>query len=102
MRTYLFILSIFILLFAGIPALPVIVCFSPSGGRAASAGVFITMAAHIAVMAPGTHIGAAHPVSLGEGKESKTMSEKIVNDTVSYIKTIAKTRGRNVEGGGKT
>ncbi len=82
-------------------SLPVIVYVSPSGGRAASAGVFITMAAHIAVMAPGTHIGAAHPVSLGEGKESKTMSEKIVNDTVSYIKTIAKTRGRNVEWGEK-
>jgi membrane-bound serine protease (ClpP class) len=81
--------------------IPVIVYVSPSGGRAASAGVFITMAAHIAVMAPGTHIGAAHPVSLGEGKESKTMGEKIVNDTVSYIKTIAKTRGRNVDWGEK-
>ncbi len=81
--------------------LPIIVYVSPSGGRAASAGVFITMAAHIAAMAPGTHIGAAHPVSLGEGKESKTMSEKIVNDTVSYIKTIAKTRGRNMEWGEK-
>ena len=80
-------------------AIPVIVYVSPSGGRAASAGVFITLAAHIAVMAPGTHIGAAHPVSLGEGKESKTMGEKIVNDTVSYIKTIAKTRGRNVDWG---
>ena len=55
------------------------------------------MSAHIAVMAPSTHIGAAHPVSLGEGKESKTMSEKIVNDTVSYIKTTAKARGRNVD-----
>jgi membrane-bound serine protease (ClpP class) len=57
------------------------------------------MSAHLAVMAPGTHIGAAHPVSLGEGKEDKTMSEKIVNDTVSYIKTIAKNRGRNAEWG---
>jgi membrane-bound serine protease (ClpP class) len=76
--------------------LPVIVYVAPSGARAASAGVFITLAAHIAVMAPGTHIGAAHPVTLGaEGKEDKTMSEKIVNDTVSYIKTIAETRGRN-------
>lgn len=82
-------------------SIPVIVYVSPSGARAASAGVFITMAAHIAVMAPGTHIGAAHPVSLGEGKESKTMSEKIVNDTVSYIKTIAKTRGRNIDWGEK-
>jgi len=78
--------------------IPIIVYVGPSGARAASAGVFITISAHIAVMAPGTHIGAAHPVTLGaEGKESKTMSEKIVNDTVSYIKTIAKTRGKNVE-----
>jgi len=78
--------------------IPVIVYVAPGGARAASAGVFITMSAHIAVMAPGTHIGAAHPVTLGaEGKESKTMSEKIVNDTVSYIKTIAKTRGKNVD-----
>src|SRR5512135_2505360 len=78
--------------------IPIIVYVAPGGARAASAGVFITMAANIAVMAPGTHIGAAHPVTLGaEGKESKTMTEKIVNDTVSYIKTIAKGRGRNVE-----
>jgi membrane-bound serine protease (ClpP class) len=79
--------------------IPIIVYVAPSGARAASAGVFVTMAANIAVMAPGTHIGAAHPVTLGggEGKESKTMTEKIVNDTVSYIKTIAKTRGRNVD-----
>ena len=78
--------------------IPIIVYVAPSGARAASAGVFITMAANVAVMAPGTHIGAAHPVTLGgEGKESKTMTEKIVNDTVSYIKTIAKTRGRNVD-----
>jgi membrane-bound serine protease (ClpP class) len=79
--------------------IPVIVYVAPSGARAASAGVFVTMAANIAVMAPGTHIGAAHPVTLGggEGKESKTMTEKIVNDTVSYIKTIAKNRGRNVD-----
>jgi membrane-bound serine protease (ClpP class) len=77
--------------------IPVIVYVGPKGARAASAGVFITMAAHVAAMAPSTHIGAAHPVSLGEGKESKTMSEKIVNDTVSYIKSIAKTRNRNVD-----
>ena len=79
--------------------IPIIVYVAPSGARAASAGVFITMAANIAVMAPGTHIGAAHPVMMGggEGKESKTMTEKIVNDTVSYIKTIAKNRGRNVD-----
>ena len=79
--------------------IPIIVYVAPGGARAASAGVFITMAANIAVMAPGTHIGAAHPVMMGggEGKESKTMTEKIVNDTVSYIKTIAKNRGRNVD-----
>jgi membrane-bound serine protease (ClpP class) len=78
--------------------IPVIVYVAPKGARAASAGVFITLSAHIAVMAPSTHIGAAHPVTLGaEGKESKTMTDKIVNDTVSYIKTIAKTRGKNVD-----
>lgn len=75
--------------------IPIIVYVAPSGARAASAGVFITLAANIAVMAPGTHIGAAHPVSLGEGKESETMTEKVVNDAVSYVKSIAKTRGRN-------
>jgi membrane-bound serine protease (ClpP class) len=75
--------------------IPIIVYVAPSGARAASAGVFITIAANIAVMAPGTHIGAAHPVSLGEGKESQTMADKIVNDAVSYIKSIAKTRGKN-------
>ena len=79
--------------------IPIIVYVAPGGARAASAGVFVTMAANIAVMAPGTHIGAAHPVTLGggEGKESKTMTEKIVNDTVASIKNIAKTRGRNVD-----
>jgi len=77
--------------------IPIVVYVAPRGARAASAGVFITYSAHIAVMAPVTHIGAAHPVSVGaEGKESKTMTDKIVNDAVSYIKTIAKSRGRNV------
>ena len=78
--------------------IPIIVYVAPQGARAASAGVFITLASHVAVMAPGTNIGAAHPVTLGaEGKESKTMTEKIVNDTVSQIKTIAKNRGKNVD-----
>jgi membrane-bound serine protease (ClpP class) len=79
--------------------IPIIVYVAPGGARAASAGVFVTMAANIAVMAPGTHIGAAHPVTLGggEAKESKTMTEKIVNDTVAFIKNIAKARGRNVD-----
>ncbi len=79
--------------------IPIIVYVAPGGARAASAGVFVTMAANIAVMAPGTHIGAAHPVTLGggEAKESKAMTEKIVNDTVAFIKNIAKARGRNAD-----
>ncbi|MDA8173501.1 MAG: nodulation protein NfeD [Nitrospiraceae bacterium] len=75
---------------------PVIVYVSPSGARAASAGVFITMAAHIAAMAPGTNIGAAHPVSMS-GKLGKTMSEKVENDAAAYIKSIAESRGRNAQ-----
>lgn len=77
-------------------ALPVIVYVSPSSGRAASAGVFITMAAHIAAMAPGTNIGAAHPVAMGGGEMDKTMKEKMENDSVAYLKSIAEQRGRNV------
>jgi len=76
--------------------LPVIVFVAPSGGRAASAGVFITMAAHVAVMAPGTNIGAAHPVTMGGGEMDKTMKEKVENDSVAYIKSIAQQHGRNV------
>ncbi|MBU1149949.1 MAG: nodulation protein NfeD [Proteobacteria bacterium] len=76
--------------------LPVIVYVSPSGARAASAGVIITVSAHIAAMAPGTNIGAAHPVSLGiGGGVDKTMSQKIENDAVAYVKGIAKKRGRS-------
>ncbi len=77
-------------------SIPVIVYVSPSGARAASAGVFITMAAHIAAMTPGTNIGAAHPVSMGQ-KMDKTMKEKATNDAVAYIKSIAEKRGRNAE-----
>lgn len=73
---------------------PVVVYVSPSGARAASAGVFITLSAHIAAMAPGTNIGAAHPVGLGE-KMDKKMAEKAVNDAAAYIKSIAEKRGRN-------
>lgn len=76
--------------------IPVAVYVSPSGARAASAGVFITLSAHIAAMAPGTNIGAAHPVGIG-GKIDKTMAEKIVADTAAYIKTLAEKRGRNAE-----
>jgi membrane-bound serine protease (ClpP class) len=105
---------------------PILVYVAPSGSRAGSAGVFITLAAHVAAMAPSTNIGAAHPVEFGESprkekesfkeffeefrKEEKkkerkrpkeapgdTMSEKIVNDTVAWVSAIAKTRGRNVD-----
>ncbi len=75
---------------------PVVVYVSPSGARAASAGVFITIAAHVAAMAPGTNIGAAHPVGVG-GKMEKTMAEKAVNDAAAYIKSLAEKRGRNAE-----
>lgn len=75
---------------------PIVVYVSPKGARAASAGAFITLAAHIAAMAPGTNIGAAHPVAIGE-KMDKTMAEKITNDAVAYIKSIAKQRERNIE-----
>src|SRR5437016_9660511 len=75
---------------------PVVVYVSPSGGRAASAGVFITLAAHVAVMTPGTNIGAAHPVAMGGGEMDKTLKEKVENDSVAYIKSIAEQRGRNV------
>jgi len=74
---------------------PVIVYVSPSSGRAASAGVFITMAAHVAAMAPGTNIGAAHPVNMGGGEMDHTMKEKVENDSVAYIKSITQQRGRN-------
>lgn len=81
--------------------LPVIVFVYPSGARAASAGVIITEAAHVAAMAPGTNIGAAHPVSIGlgapTGDKDKTMSEKMENDAAAYARSIAKTRGRSEE-----
>jgi membrane-bound serine protease (ClpP class) len=76
---------------------PVIVYVAPSGAGAGSAGVFITMAAHIAAMAPGTNIGAAHPVA-GGGQEVKgVMGEKIENFTASFAESIAQQRGRNTE-----
>ena len=74
--------------------IPVIDYVAPCGSRAGSAGVFVTVAAHIAAMAPGTNIGAAHPVQMGE-KTDETMEAKILNDTVAYIRTIAKQRGKN-------
>ena len=76
---------------------PIVVYVGPAGARAASAGVIITMAAHVAAMAPGTNIGAAHPVAMGGGKMSREMSEKVENDAVAYIQGIATKRNRNVE-----
>ncbi len=76
---------------------PVVVFVSPSGARAASAGVMITMAADIAAMAPGTNIGAAHPVGGGGQEINETMAEKVTNDLVAFVKGIAQKRGRNAE-----
>ncbi|HEY5368395.1 MAG TPA: nodulation protein NfeD [Hanamia sp.] len=75
---------------------PVIVYISPSGAHAGSAGTFITLAANIAAMAPGTNIGAAHPVTL-QGKMDAVMTEKVTNDASALIRTIAEKRGRNVQ-----
>jgi membrane-bound serine protease (ClpP class) len=74
--------------------IPVAVFVHPKGARAASAGVFITLAAHIAAMSPGTNMGAAHPVAIGK-KLDRVMKEKVTNDAVAYIEAIAKERGRN-------
>ena len=78
-------------------ATPVVVYVGPSGARAASAGFLITIAADIAAMAPGTHIGAAHPVS-GTGQPmDDTMAEKSASDVAAYARSLASQRGRNVE-----
>ncbi len=77
---------------------PVVVYVSPDGARAASAGTFITMAAHVAVMAPSTTIGAASPVTMSPGAQADTvMQQKMFEATESFIETIAERRGRNVE-----
>ena len=78
--------------------IPVASFISPSGSRAASAGVFIAIASHISAMEPGTKIGAAHPVKLmvgGEGEQAKIIEDKVVNDTSTYIRSLAEQRGRN-------
>ena len=75
--------------------IPIVVYVSPAGSQAASAGVFITLAAHIAVMSPGTNIGAAHPVTIGEQKDS-IMLEKATNDAAAFIRTISEKRHRNI------
>jgi membrane-bound serine protease (ClpP class) len=88
---------------------PLVVYVSPKGSRAASAGTFITMAAHVAAMAPATNIGAAHPVMMsmpgadkGEDEEAKkdseaAMLEKVTNDSVAFIRNVAEQRGRNAD-----
>ena len=87
---------------------PVAVYVSPRGAQSASAGVFITVAAHFAAMAPGTNIGAAHPVNMGGGgspfggekpdsADTKTMLEKVTNDAVAQIRSLAHQHGRNAQ-----
>ncbi|PYN57644.1 MAG: hypothetical protein DMD94_03600 [Candidatus Rokuibacteriota bacterium] len=76
---------------------PVVVFVAPTGARAASAGVFITMAGHVAAMAPATNIGAASPVSVGGGGADKTMMKKVENDAAAFIRTVAIERGRNAD-----
>ncbi len=82
--------------------IPVVVYVAPTGARAASAGVFITLAAHVAAMAPGTYIGAAHPVMLGGSAPAEPdtgtvdpLSEKILNDAIAWARALARLRGRN-------
>jgi len=75
--------------------IPIVVYVAPAGAHAGSAGAFITMAAHIAAMAPGTNIGAAHPVDM-QGKMDSVMGEKVTNDAAAFIRTIAEKRNRNL------
>ncbi|MDI6735877.1 MAG: nodulation protein NfeD [bacterium] len=83
--------------------IPIVTYISPKGGRAASAGVFISLASDVIAMAPMTHIGAAHPVTMGGGPfsgggtQTEVMSDKITNDLVAGIKTIAEKKGRNIQ-----
>lgn len=81
--------------------IPVIVYVAPRGARAGSAGTFITLSAHVAAMAPGTYIGAAHPVMIfggeGDGENQKLMKKKIESAAMSFIEAIAGERGRNIE-----
>src|SRR5262245_8454065 len=75
---------------------PVAVFVGPAGNRAASAGFLITIAADVAAMAPGTHIGAAHPVTGNGEKIDEVMAKKMASDTAAYARTLASGRGRNV------
>jgi membrane-bound serine protease (ClpP class) len=76
--------------------IPVVVFVYPAGSQAASAGVFITLAGHIAAMAPGTNIGAAHPVTM-QGEQDSIMNEKATNDAAAFIRTISEKRERNIQ-----
>ena len=79
-------------------SIPVIVFVAPRGARAASAGALITLAADFAAMAPGTNIGAAHPVAIGQGRQPEgTMQDKIENDAAAYARSLAQQRGRNAD-----
>lgn len=77
--------------------IPVVVYVAPSGSSAASAGTFITMTADVAAMAPGTNIGAAHPVASGGQDIPQTMSEKVVNDLTAFLRGMVTKKGRNAE-----
>lgn len=78
--------------------LPIIVFIAPRGAHAGSAGAIITFAADVAAMAPGTNIGAAHPVSAGGGDDpDATMKEKVANDTAAFAEGLARAKGRNAE-----
>lgn len=76
--------------------IPVLVWVGPAGARAASAGTFLTLAAHVAAMAPGTNIGAASPITMGGGGADSTLAHKMANDAAAFIRTIAQRRGRSV------
>jgi membrane-bound serine protease (ClpP class) len=80
-----------------ISEVPIIVYVAPSGGRAASAGTFIGMASHVLAMSPGTSIGAATPVNVGGQDVAHDMANKVKNDAVSYIRSLARQRGRNAD-----
>jgi membrane-bound serine protease (ClpP class) len=77
--------------------IPVLIYVGPSGARAASAGFFILLSGDLAIMAPGTNTGAAHPVPLGGGKVDEVMQKKIENDAAAYIRSFVAQRGRNTE-----
>ncbi|MGH2571461.1 MAG: NfeD family protein [bacterium] len=76
---------------------PILVWVAPAGAHAASAGTFITLAAHVAAMSPGSNIGAASPVAMMGGGQDSTLASKMMNDTAAFARSIAERRGRNAE-----